>query len=175
MASRLLAFLGRCPCLRRLVGRRSSSAPRLGPASDAECVGDKTLPAFALRGLRKPSWVDADWLIDGEAFWPDQRNPRPNGDTETSINWEDDASVRARTLADASGRYGAARLPLAEVAHAMRRESTAGALFAERTRKLGNPYHGDIVFRAGCIPRQRKMIATSLAVASAFIQPAPPR
>ena len=55
MASRLLAFLGRCPCLRRLVGRRSSSAPRLGPASDAECVGDKTLPAFALRGLRKPS------------------------------------------------------------------------------------------------------------------------
>jgi hypothetical protein len=122
--------------------------------------------------LRKRDWVEEETgLIDAEAFFPDKGKPRPNGDTEASINWEDDASVEAMTLADANGRYGAARLPLSEIARTMRREITAGAITAERTRLANNPYHGDIVFRSACSPKQRKMIASSFALESKWVRP----
>jgi hypothetical protein len=111
-------------------------------------------------------------MVDAEAFFPDMKHPRSNGDVETSINWEDDDSVERRTLSDANGRFGAARLPLAEVARARRRTTTADAVFAERTNNQGeNPYHGDIVFRKTATPRQRKMIANSFALESAFVPP----
>lgn len=99
---------------------------------------------------------------------------RSNGDQETSINWEDDETVEASTLADRShAEHGAARLQLAELAQIMTKDSAAGFLFAERTNPApaDNPHHGDIVYRGSCQQKRIKMLANRLALDSKFVPP----
>jgi len=41
----------------------------------------------------------------------------------------------------------------------------------ERSPIVGNPFHGNIVFRAGLKPHTVKMLAAALALKSEFISP----
>jgi hypothetical protein len=119
--------------------------------------------------------VDDDGLVLLDAFLPSYKCP--NGDQETSINWEDDETVEAKTLADRShAEHGAARLPLSELAQIVRKDSASGFLFAERTDPTphDNPHHGDIVYRQHCQPKRIKMLANRLAIDSKLVLP-PPR
>ena len=172
MASRFLAFLRRCTGFWR-IARRPAPASRLGAPSHADLVGDPSLPASLLRGLRSAKWVGKDSrLVLMDAFLPTYT--RPNKDQETSIEWEDDATVEAKTLADRShAEHGAARLPLAELARVMTRASGESFVFAERTTPIDpkQPHHGDIVYRATCNARRTKMLANLFALESAFVPP----
>jgi hypothetical protein len=133
------------------------------------------LPDSCLRGLRKPSWVDEEHLIQTETFVPDPRTAarREDRGKETSVNWEDDSQVESFTLTDKSNaQYGAARL---STVHIVQTSDTAAAierpLSCERQRLSQNQYHGNIVYSANVSRRMEKMLAAALALKSRFVRP----
>jgi hypothetical protein len=86
---------------------------------------------------------------------------RSDGRFETSVNWEDNADVEARTLRQPNATHGAARLGLAEIQYECRR----AALSAERSCLADNVHHGNLLFGDGNKARQR-MIASALALSA---------
>lgn len=130
-------------------------------------------PSNCLRGLRKAENVISDTSsIDTSAFLPDKHTEadRDDGGIETSIDWEDDESVLDRTMRNhQQSAHGVARLPRSDIDRAAAQPGAINALWYERDRLPDNPHHGNLVFQTSMPPRQRKMIAASLALASSFI------
>ncbi len=121
-------------------------------------------PDNFLRGLRKSSDTKKDGVISTEAFDPDVRPDklRPNGDAETSINWEDNQEAITKTLADYP--YGVVRVARQDIDYWIIRRKLANMLFYERNQIPGNPYHGNIVFAAALTPGDKKRTLSFLAV-----------
>jgi hypothetical protein len=124
-----------------------------------------------LRGLRKGDWVSGGVILTA-AFLPDTRTVegRADGGMEVSINWEDDASVETRALAEwPQAAHGVARLPRAEVDRLNGIQSCLDALLCERQKLEDNPHHGNVVFRSGLAKLHVAMIAGALALASSHV------
>ena len=113
--------------------------------------------------------------MDTTAFLPDYRTKEDNGQgwPETSINWEDDEGALKMAFQNRQqAEYGAARLPLLEIA---RIAATNGGLHHERKVAIvgdqKNHYHGNLLFDPDLPKSFHKMIAGALAVASAVVPP----
>jgi hypothetical protein len=136
-------------------------------------------PEFCLRGLRKQDHVTPEG-ISGLAFAPDPRTAesRPDRGLETSVNWEDDERVVEFTLHERSDTgspaypFGIARLPRQQMDRLNGQPGSRNALSYERAALPGNPYHGNIVFRAGLSKPTLRMIAGALALSATHV-PAP--
>jgi hypothetical protein len=109
-----------------------------------------------------------------EAFLPDSKTAttRLDGGSEVSVNWEDHPTeVLALTLRDKKNAgHGAARLPRERIDRANKSPGCAGALSYERQEVVGNPHHGNIVFKPGLEHVVARMIASALALESVVIQ-----
>lgn len=150
---------------------RNNGPARIGAAGNND-GGLTDLPATCLRGLRKKNWIAEGEFVTTDAFLPDPRTSekRPDGGSETSVNWEDDSSVEALTLADrATAEHGAARLPTSQVATASSGAPLSAPLACERSPKDGNQYHGNIVFPKGMTKIVRTQLAGALTVKSRLI------
>lgn len=89
---------------------------------------------------------------------------------ETSINWEDNASVLTRTRQQPNATHGVARLALAVIVHMQNSPGElAGALSAERRPLPGNPHHGNLVFRNALVRFRQRAIAAYFAVNSNLV------
>lgn len=99
------------------------------------------------------------------------KNTRPDGNFETSINWEDDADAVALTRGDlANARYGVARVPTAELRHVMSRRHVRGFVSCERAPIADtNPYHGNLLFGAAMSVALERSVAESLALEAVFL------
>ncbi len=139
---------------------------------DVKTVDD--LPSSCLRGLRLKNWIVGD-LVATEAFIPDPKTAeyRQDGGSETSVNWEDDASVLDFTLANRSAaQHGAAQIDTVQINHISRNvKSIAMPLLCERKQTEKNPYHGNIVYAATAPKYLQKLLAASLALNSKLILP----
>lgn len=109
-------------------------------------------------------------------FKPEPR--RTDSRDEQSVNWEDDDSAVPFTLAqrkeggERQFRGGVAILPRAEIDRINRRPTVGGILSYERQALPDNPYHGNILLRAGVPKPTMKKIAACLAVAvSRIVEP----
>jgi hypothetical protein len=91
---------------------------------------------------------------------------RIDNGVETSINWEDDATVIKKTLAHPSAQHGCVRVLRDHVASVARITKVApNCLTTERRPVEGNPHHGNIVFTPRSLPRGIvKMVANALAM-----------
>jgi hypothetical protein len=140
-------------------------ARQLGLAADASA-----LPASCLRGLRKADWVK-DGVVETAAFIPgDKHEPRTDGGSEVSINWQDSEDVTTRALGDhRNAAYGVARLARVAIEDASGRCAIKEPISYERQKIAGNPHHGNIVYRADVPPHVRKMLAASLALDSRLV------
>ena len=169
MVFRIINQLIRALRVRYYGSTRNESANK----DDVETVNG--LPATCLRGLRLSKWVVEGRYVATEAFLPDKRTAanRADGGLETSVNWEDDNTVEARTLADVSmAQHGAARITTAEITRASR--TTAAIitpLSCERKPLRNNPYHGNIVYCATIPKILRTQLAATLAMKSRLILP----
>jgi hypothetical protein len=101
-----------------------------------------------------------------EAFMPDQRTARgrTDGGAETSIDWQDNATVLPQLKTRPSARFGVARLPRKAVEDIARKPVSREAVFVERRALEHNPHHGNIVYARGLQARVLKMIANALAL-----------
>lgn len=136
-------------------------------------------PEHCLRGLRESknliTIASGKALVDTTAFLPDYRTAESNGHgwVETSINWEDDdGATQMAFSARQQAEYGAARLPLSEIE---RIAATNGGLRHERKQTtvgdVINNYHGNLLYDPSLPKSFHKMVASALALASAFLPP----
>src|SRR2546421_7707586 len=98
-----------------LVGAVGEAPPSQSPSSVVQA-----LPPTCLRAIRYSKWLlDGGTRIDTDAFVPDMTTSarRDDGGYETSIDWEDNASVLTRTRQQPNATYGVARLALAVIVH----------------------------------------------------------
>lgn len=111
-----------------------------------------------------------------DAFMPEPaaKTGRADGCGEASVNWEDDDRAVAVTLSDASGEYGAARVPRQAIVVASQVVVGQNNLIGERNTRPRNPYHGNLVFPAGLNRRIQKAVADCLSVNADRIYPAEP-
>jgi len=90
---------------------------------------------------------------------------------EASINWEDDDTVLAFTLdRRAQSEHGVARVARDHFDYVRRLRNCLDQLNYERREVDGNPYHGNLLYRASCPKHVEKMIATTLAVDAELIR-----
>ena len=122
----------------------------------------------AYRGLRNKPIRDDRGLPQAsmEAFLPDPRTSaaRTDGGSEVSVNWHDDAGdVLAFTMTDKkNSQFGVAILPEGQLRN-LSAWNLQAAVTAERDPLPGNPYHGNLVFRAGLSQQNIRMLAGLLA------------
>src|SRR5712692_303507 len=131
-----------------------SRPTRNAPASETgtqEIGPPHDLPDACLRGICLQKWILPERVVDTAAFVPDPPPvPREDGASEVSVNWEDNPEVLTFTLANrATSEHGAARLPRAEIERVSRRSAIDRPLNCERKPELANPYHGNVLFKAG--------------------------
>lgn len=106
------------------------------------------------------------------AYLPNKNTPRrPDKGLESSVNWEDDESVEARTLAEPHSAFGAGRLLTSVVERINVGPNTKDTLVAERKQIHGNLHHGNLVFRHDLDPAITRLVADALCVDSVFIPP----
>jgi hypothetical protein len=107
------------------------------------------------------------------AFLPDPKTAAQRKDQglETSVNWEDNSTIEALTLADQSiAQHGVARIATAVIEHTSRTVVTVKLpLSCERKPLAGKPYHGNIVFSANTPKVLRNQLAATLAMKSSLI------
>lgn len=142
-------------------------------------------PDFCIRGLHSKDDLSDDGKYAGMTlFYPDERtaNRRTDQGAETSVNWEDDATVMQFTLNQRKNdqlqfAWGAVQLPRSEVDRINSLPRTKDALIPERAPQADNPYHGNIVYNANLSKPTKKGIAQALALAASevFSLPRPGR
>ncbi len=134
-------------------------------------------PDFCIRGIVKKSYIYEDTeTVSAALFIPDSRTrvTRSDEGTETSINWDDNDKVLEFTLQTRDEKnqavlafpHGAIKLPRHVLDDVVNLPSTFQAITYERQEIDNNPYHGNIVFRAGIPQHTINMIANVLAAHS---------
>jgi hypothetical protein len=127
-------------------------------------------PDNCIRGIPNDSFLNQDGSVGAHLFHftgPD----RDDGWIEQSINWEDDNSVIEFTLAqkkadgDVQFKTGVVVIPREEIDRLNYRPTVKGLLSYERQPIQGNPFHGNILLRAGTSKPTMKLIAAGLALA----------
>jgi hypothetical protein len=95
---------------------------------------------------------------------------RPDGGMETSVNWEDAPEALMVTFRDrGNSEHGVARLRRHHIERVSEDATTPRLVTCERSELPSNPYHGNLVFKAG-IPKQvQRMVAAALALNSAYV------
>ncbi|MDA0842196.1 MAG: hypothetical protein O3B01_13660 [Planctomycetota bacterium] len=132
-------------------------------------------PESCLRGLRKKDYLTLEGFVSVQAFKPDTRTvtDRKDGGSETSINWEDNKDVLGFTFnqrtesGNVAHPFGVSRLPLQKIDQVNSEPGSKHALNYERAPLEDNPYHGNVVFKAGL----SKLISCSLALAAQVLHP----
>ncbi|MCE7988200.1 MAG: hypothetical protein DYG89_44135 [Caldilinea sp. CFX5] len=140
-------------------------------------------PTHCLRGIRKKEYfVEGTQVLSAGIFEPDPRtsDQRADGGSETSINWEDNATVVSFTLRNRqSAAHGIARLPrqvieeINQLPNLARYVGVRPDRFVsyERAPLPDNIYHGNLVF-ARQLPKQLvRLLAGHLAMYAEFIEP----
>lgn len=143
--------------------------PHLRDAPAADEVTDD-LPSACLRGIRVPKWVEGNAVLF-EAFIPDSNTSASREDKgeETSVNWEDDGDVLARTQREQNAQHGVARVLKENIEYVRTRRQTLDMLFGERREIEGNRHHGNIVFKAGLTKALKKAAANALAIDAEYV------
>ncbi|MGA7194143.1 MAG: hypothetical protein WBW94_10965 [Anaerolineales bacterium] len=138
-------------------------------------------PDYCIRGIKKKSHFHEDTDTASSALYmPDTRTPETRADrgSETSINWEDDDNALNFTLQflDEDNptllafQYGAVKLPRNALDEVNNLPSTMNTITYERHQlRLENPYHGNIVYKAGLAQHAITMIANVLAASSSKV------
>lgn len=133
-------------------------------------------PDNCIRGIPNEQFVNEEGTLGSDLFYF-QDVDRGDGWREQSINWEDDEDAIGLTLAQTRDdrqpkfRAGVAILPRTEIDRINLQPTVADLLGYERAPINGNPYHGNILLRAGTSKRTMKLIAASLALVVSRIIP----
>lgn len=119
-------------------------------------------PDHFLRGIRQSKWIK-DNRVNELAFMPDDKpkEPRPDGDWETSINWEDDDEALPFTQKQQNSQNGVVRV--SKEKFDMRLSDIKDVKY-ERHEMPGNSYHGNLVFTQGMSRTERKLICATIAL-----------
>ena len=131
-------------------------------------------PNLCIRGIQKAKHVHTDTdTVSSLLFIPDNRTRelRSDGGDETSINWEDNDSVLEFTLDSKDENnptslafpHGAVKLPRKILDEVVNSPTTYDSIKYERQELPHNPFHGNIVFRAGLPNHTITMIANVFA------------
>lgn len=128
------------------------------------------MPAACLRGIRQQKWVQGSVVLF-DAFMPDVTTAKDRDDRgeETSVNWQDDDTVLARTHRETNAQGGVARVEKETIEYVRTRRNTLEQIFGERQEIDGNPHHGNIVFKAGMTPALKKAAANALAIDAEYL------
>lgn len=132
---------------------------------------DRPLPGSCLRGLRNSDMARDDEVML-EAFLPNEKQPRVDGDFEASVNWEDDPGALKLTLASSNADFGAARLPTQAISQtSLLLHPHASVLRGERRPgEQNNPYHGNLVFPGQMKRLHRRQLASALALQAQLVR-----
>jgi len=134
-------------------------------------------PPTCIKGVPNVTFLNDEGCVGMQLFLFDGSGDRGDGWLESSVNWRDDEEAVAVTLRQrkADGqiqfRIGAALLPRDEIEQLRRRPLLVGLLEYERRPLDDNPYHGNILVRAGTSKPTRNLIASGLALAVTEIIP----
>ena len=134
-------------------------------------------PPTCIKGVPNVTFLNDEGCVGMQLFLFDGSGDRGDGWLESSVNWRDDEEAVAVTLRQrkADGqiqfRIGAALLPRDEIEQLRRRPLLIGLLEYERRPLDDNPYHGNILVRAGTSKPTRNLIASGLALAVTEIIP----
>jgi hypothetical protein len=127
-------------------------------------------PEKWLRGIANPDFLDSEGRLLASSFQFDDE--RPDGFCECSINWYDKEEalqllMNQRKQDDEKTyqfKVGAAILSRSKLDNLIAGSNCIGALKYERAAIDGNPYHGNLLRKAGLIKQTSIMIASSIAM-----------
>lgn len=126
-------------------------------------------PDNCLRGIKSPTQILEDGLVATEVFLFQDRDTRPDGTFEMSINWEDDEKVIPFTLAqvrsdgDPLFRGGLAVISRSELDRLSHLPVFGDLLSYDREGLPDNPHHGNLTLEKGVSKQRRNVIAANLA------------
>ncbi|MDC3962652.1 hypothetical protein [Polyangium jinanense] len=129
-------------------------------------------PHYCLRGLRGSKCIQ-NGEVAATAFLPDERTAanRPDGRSETSINFDDDREALVTTQKDTNNaKYGVAKLSLEAIDYASLALGRPLRLDYERSPTPTNKYHGNILFSGGLRKRETATLAAVLATRATLIE-----
>jgi hypothetical protein len=123
-------------------------------------------PDACLRGLTKKVLTPENEL-SSDAFYPNEKtsDQRQDKGMELSINWEDEDKEAVIEITLKFFPVGYARLSRSAIDEINRLPGVNGSIIYERAPKENNPYHGNIVYKAGLSKPNRRAISASLTLA----------
>jgi hypothetical protein len=134
-------------------------------------------PLNCIKGIpNKKDFIVEDGSVGSNLFHFKLENVRPDGWVEQSINWEDDDTVAEFTLnqrkTDGTIQFkaGIAIIPREEIDRVNKQPTVRGLLSYERQILENNPFHGNILLKAGVPKLTMKKIAAAIAIAVSVIK-----
>lgn len=124
------------------------------------------LPDSCLRGITKTDDITSDGKVAAVAFYPSKKNApnRPDGASETSINWEDDGNALPFSLQQFPN--GVIRVLKVELDRIKKAPTSNGEFDYERAPLPNhlNDYHGNLLFQRDLPQPRIKMISSVIAM-----------
>lgn len=127
-------------------------------------------PDNCVRGIPNDTFINSDGTIGAHLFYFDKLSDAVPEKKEVSINWEDNDSVVAFTLAQRQDdgtfhfKFGVAVLPREAIESLSILPTIKGLLSYERRKLNGNPFHGNILLDIKASKKTMKQIAAALAL-----------